>query len=495
MKKALSLLLTLLMVFTLSVPFVSYAEEGTARMKYITSTEAYDPYRSVITEVNFVNTLEGAPESGYVWDVSEEGDGLVKAWLTDVAEADGIVSSAKLTIAADGTIALPEDSSYLFKDFSAVTSINFGNGIDTSDVVLMEKMFGGCSALENIDLSAFETSEVVTFSGMFENCSSLVSLDLSALEINSAVSIKKMMRGCSALETVRIDNWYFGKQLTDMSSLFEGCKSLKDVYIYDVNLHGDSKPDQNNVYYGVKTAELKFHDNRNIGTDAVLWERFFDDAKGATLVFDVPENYQLVLSETNLNLLVGQTVNVTATVLPTPNNSEITWGSDNTSVVTVKNGAITAVGEGTAKITVTNKTLDEDGPKTTKAEITVEVDIPTSDDCFKITFDKPDSIEYFLVSRDNGNTYIPVYGGTFEHLKGTTLMIKAYGNALSYIFSVNGKEVESSEENLLILEVNNNKEVTVRAIDIPSGEETVSFFDKIINWFKDLFEKLFGWMK
>lgn len=502
MKKALSLILSILMVFTVfaaALPTAFAEGEELPQMKYVNSTEAYNPYKTAITEISFTDTLTGAPAEGYVWDVSDKGDGSVKAWLTDVVESgegeDKTVTSAKLVIGAEGALRLPVDSGSLFEGFSEATSIDFGENVDTTDVVNMEKMFDGCTALKSVDISAFESDKVQSFVEMFENCSSLAALDLGALEIDSAVSIARMMKGCKALESVRIDNWYFGKQLTDMSSLFEDCEKLTDIYIYDVSYHGDSKPTQHNVYYGVNTSELKFHDNRNIGTDAELWERYFDDAKGATLVFDLPENYTVVLNPGTLSLLEGQSVTVTATVYPKPDNSEITWESNDNSVATVKNGVVTAIGKGETTIKVTNKTVDAQGPKISEpVYLTVKVDKPKSEDCYRITFDKPDTIEYFLVSKDNGETYIPVHGGTFEHLKGTTLTIKAYGAALSYVFSVNGKDIDSADSNRLILEVNRDKTVSVRPVDFPSGEETLSFFERVIKWFRDLFDKLFGWM-
>lgn len=506
MKKALSLFLSLIMVFTVftvALPTAFAEGEAASQMKYVGSAEAYNKFKPVITDVKFVNTLEEAPAEGYVWDVSAANDGSVKAWLTDVdaTETDDgngnvvtVVSSAKLVIGADGKIKLPQDMGAMFEGFSAASSIDFGADVDTSDVYNMEKLFDGCVALKTIDISAFDTADVQSFSEMFEGCSSIEALDLSALEINSAVTLRRMMKNCSSLKLVKIDNWYFGKQLTDMSELFDGCVRLADIYIYDVDYHSDSKPRQNNVYYGVPTTALKFHDNRNIGTDSVLWERFFDDAKGATLVFDKPENYEVKLSATSLDMLIGQTTTVTATVSPRPENSEIKWESKNNGVATVKGGVITAVGEGTTTIVVTNKTVDEDGPVINKAELTVNVNKPSSDDCFKVTFEVPDSIEYFHVSYNGGDTYRPVYGGTFEYLKGTTIIVKAYGTALSYIFSVNGKEIEADESNRLVLEINSDKTVSARAVDLPSGEETLTIFEKIAQWFRDIFEKLFGWL-
>ena len=74
------------------------------------------------------------------------------------------------------------------------------------------------------------------------------------------------------------------------------------------------------------------------------------------------------LSETSLELGVGETKTVTATVLPeNATNKELIWSSSNNSVATVENGLITALKEGKATITVKSK----DGYKSSSLELTV----------------------------------------------------------------------------------------------------------------------------
>lgn len=72
------------------------------------------------------------------------------------------------------------------------------------------------------------------------------------------------------------------------------------------------------------------------------------------------------LSTTSANLVVGETLNITAKINPSnATNKTVTWKSSDNKVVTVKNGKITAVGKGSATITAT-----VDGKKAT-AKITV----------------------------------------------------------------------------------------------------------------------------
>jgi len=76
----------------------------------------------------------------------------------------------------------------------------------------------------------------------------------------------------------------------------------------------------------------------------------------------------VTLNQTSLNLTVGITATLTATVAPSnATNKNVAWNSDNTNVATVNNGTVTAVGTGSATITVT--TLD--GGRTATCTVTV----------------------------------------------------------------------------------------------------------------------------
>ena len=80
-----------------------------------------------------------------------------------------------------------------------------------------------------------------------------------------------------------------------------------------------------------------------------------------------PKN--VTLSQSNINMSIGETNNLIATVEPSDAyNKGVTWSSSNTSVATVNSsGKVTAVGKGTATITV--KTVD--GGYIAKCEISV----------------------------------------------------------------------------------------------------------------------------
>ena len=84
----------------------------------------------------------------------------------------------------------------------------------------------------------------------------------------------------------------------------------------------------------------------------------------------------ITLDKTALDMYIGDTVTLTATVTPAAaTDKTVTWSSSDTSVATVDNGKIKAVGKG--KATITAKTVNN---KTATCEVTVygEVSVPTA---------------------------------------------------------------------------------------------------------------------
>ena len=82
------------------------------------------------------------------------------------------------------------------------------------------------------------------------------------------------------------------------------------------------------------------------------------NGKTATCKVTVTENTSIIkptgitLDKSSLELMSGETGQLTATVKPADaTNKIVTWSSDNTAVATVGSGKVTAVGEGTATIT------------------------------------------------------------------------------------------------------------------------------------------------
>ena len=170
------------------------------------------PRRDVRT-VSFHPRLEGTPENA--WDVSEGGDGTVMAWM------DG----SDLHVAADGNIAPNPDASWMFGGFTNLETIDFGGCFDTDNVTDMNNMFGWCSSLTALDLSAFDTANVTNMSDMFWACSRLTALDVSGFDTANVTDMGWMFHGCSNLTALDVSG-FDTANVTDMSGMFYDCSNL-----------------------------------------------------------------------------------------------------------------------------------------------------------------------------------------------------------------------------------------------------------------------------
>ena len=101
-----------------------------------------------------------------------------------------------------------------------------------------------------------------------------------------------------------------------------------------------------------------------------------DGKKTRTCTITVTDKPKVQLSKTSLNLTVGDSETLTATVSPKGSDQTVTWTSSDTSVATVKDGLVTAVKAGKATITCTAK---DGGTSATCAVTVTEPENPVID--------------------------------------------------------------------------------------------------------------------
>ena len=101
-----------------------------------------------------------------------------------------------------------------------------------------------------------------------------------------------------------------------------------------------------------------------------------DGKKTRTCTITVTDKPKVQLSKTSLNLTVGDSETLTATVSPKGSDQTVTWTSSDTSVATVKDGVVTAVKAGKATITCTTK---DGGTSATCAVTVTEPEKPVID--------------------------------------------------------------------------------------------------------------------
>ena len=85
----------------------------------------------------------------------------------------------------------------------------------------------------------FDTSKILNAASLFKDCAKLKKIQLPP-DFNVGKNAKEMFKGCIELEDVNID-FIISTEIEDMESMFENCKSLKDISFSNDFLTGEIK--------------------------------------------------------------------------------------------------------------------------------------------------------------------------------------------------------------------------------------------------------------
>lgn len=119
----------------------------------------------------------------------------------------------------------------------ALTSIDFGNNFNTSNVTNMCAMFYGCGSLASLSLSNFNTSNVTNMASMFQGCTSLISLNLSNFNTSNVTNMYGMFYGCHSLTSLNLSNFNTAN-VNDMRHMFSDCIGLTSLNLYSFDMSG-----------------------------------------------------------------------------------------------------------------------------------------------------------------------------------------------------------------------------------------------------------------
>lgn len=115
-----------------------------------------------------------------------------------------------------------------FANLGGLQSIEHLDYLNTSDVTVMNGMFGGCSSLRSIDLSHFDTSKVEDMAYLFRNCRALTALVVTKFNTQNVTTMRGMFNECQNLKFVDVTGFDTGK-VTTMESMFLNCYSLNNL--------------------------------------------------------------------------------------------------------------------------------------------------------------------------------------------------------------------------------------------------------------------------
>ena len=171
------------------------------------------------------------------------------AALVNTAESDRIVVGDGITATFDeaaGEVVLYSDDGTLWKDWIAKSGLDSDKikeirAAETSGKVYLPSdssyMFYYFNNLTSLDLSMFDTSNVTNMSSLFEGCRRLTSLDLSGFDTSKVINMNGMFESCESLLKARgckqlqyLTGYRDGKDVRWMfESYLFGCEQLRYV--------------------------------------------------------------------------------------------------------------------------------------------------------------------------------------------------------------------------------------------------------------------------
>ena len=166
--------------------------------------------------------------SGYIWDVAAENPSSApkSVWKSDASYLNG-GKVQKVVIDASLKSYRPDTLEGWFYSLSA-NSFDGLENLVTDDVISMESMFEGCTAIQSLDLSSFNTSKVRNMAFMFAGCLKLKLLNISSFDTRKVEEISGMFNSTLEMEVLDLSNlditnvkqaWrVFGSSITGIES-------------------------------------------------------------------------------------------------------------------------------------------------------------------------------------------------------------------------------------------------------------------------------------
>ena len=218
----LSLLLAALIALWL-IPVASAQTGGSAPEEW---NYTLDEEAGTVTLTKYIGSADSVtvPAS---FDVEGREYGTVLASQTVFRANTGLKA---VTIGA-GVRFLNNSMRLLFGECTALTDVDL-SAVDTSGVVRMDYMFYNCTALKSVALSALKTGAVTTLRGFFSGCTSLNAADFSSFDTSEVTDLSYLFYDCSALQTVELSAFDTGS-VTAIRAMFSGCTRLSGLTGYE----------------------------------------------------------------------------------------------------------------------------------------------------------------------------------------------------------------------------------------------------------------------
>jgi uncharacterized repeat protein (TIGR02543 family) len=187
---------------------------------------------NVIFEGQFANqAVNQGGLTGSLWRICEDGVLEVGAgfinWTSTSSPWNG--HRARITrIVFEGEITAGPSLTNLFRNLTAVTTIEGLGYFDTSQVTNMNSMFSGMSNVSSLDVSGFDTSQATNMGSMFSGMSNVSSLDVSGFDTSQVTNMSGMFSGMSNVSSLDVSS-FDTSQAMNMSSMFASTNRLENL--------------------------------------------------------------------------------------------------------------------------------------------------------------------------------------------------------------------------------------------------------------------------
>ncbi len=228
LKKFLSLLLSIIMIFTMlpvSVFVSDAASYPTMKSFNAASGDDFHKYYRQVYTVTFLDEIDTVAMNDAIekWDISaQEGSGEVMAWMYLNQYATELAGQElyDVYIAGEGGVSAHEDTTHMFYVFSSLKEVRGMEHFHTGKVNSFLYWFGNCNELESIDLSKLDTSSATTLRYCFYGCYKLREVDASSWNVSNVTSLERMFYRCYALQSANLSGWDT-RNVTNMYGVFE----------------------------------------------------------------------------------------------------------------------------------------------------------------------------------------------------------------------------------------------------------------------------------
>ena len=181
-------------------------------------------YKDDITSIVIQSDDESLySDASYVFDVSDEKDKGVMAYLVD----NGDSTYTSYIQSKAGKVIANTNSQYLFAHFPNLESIEGIENLDVSNVTDMKSMFAGAISLINLDLSSWNTSNVTDMESMFNSGENTSYMSLETItfgpgwDTSNVTTMRNMFWNCANLTSLDV-SMFKTQNVTDMEGMFGG---------------------------------------------------------------------------------------------------------------------------------------------------------------------------------------------------------------------------------------------------------------------------------